>query len=226
MIRGISSKATQHLLAELAAQHQQRTGVPVQIESVGGVDAARRVQAGEAFDLVILASDAIDRLLAAGALRPGSRVDLVRSGVAVAVPAGAPAPDISTPEALRAAVAAAPSLAVSTGPSGVGLLALFEQWGLGEQIRARLVQPPPGSPVGALVASGQVALGFQQLSELLPIAGLQIVGPLPAAVQIDTVFSGAIGAQCQQVAQAEAVLQGMAAPDTAALKQRLGMASA
>ncbi len=105
-IRGISSMATRAVLAELAAAYQQRAGVAVQIESVGGVDAARRVQAGEPFDLVVLASDAIDKLAAGGAILAGSKVDLVHSPVAVAVRAGAPAPDIATEDALRRAVEA------------------------------------------------------------------------------------------------------------------------
>jgi ABC-type molybdate transport system substrate-binding protein len=114
--------ATKPLLADLVALYQaQAPGVQVLVESVGGVDAAKRVQAGEAFDGVVLASDAIDKLVSSGHVLAGSRVDLVRSGVAVAVPAGQPVPDISTEAALKAAVLAAPTLGYSTGPSGVQL---------------------------------------------------------------------------------------------------------
>ena len=136
LLRGISSMATRQVLAELTAAYAASAagaGV-VQIESVGGVDAARRVAAGEAFDVVILASDAIDKLMAAGHLLPGSKVDWVHSGVAVAVPAGAPLPDISTEDAVRNAVLAAPSISLSTGPSGVALAQLFERWGIAGQI--------------------------------------------------------------------------------------------
>eukprot|EP01041_Mallomonas_annulata_P018935 gene18935-38074_t len=129
-LRGISSMATRQVLAELVAGFEVNNPVKVAIESVGGVDAARRVQAGEAFDVVILASDAIDKLLAAGHLLPGSKVDWVHSGVAVAVPAGAPLPDLSTEDAVRDAVLAAPSISLSTGPSGVALAKLFERWGI------------------------------------------------------------------------------------------------
>ncbi len=218
--------ATRQVLADLSQAWQARGGTPVLIESVGGVDAARRVAAGEAFDVVILASDAVDRLLAAGHALAGSRVDLVNSGVAVAVRAGQPRPDLSTEDALRAAVLAAPSLSYSTGPSGVALARLFERWGVMDTLRERIVTPPPGVPVGSLLASGQVALGFQQLSELIHVEGIDIVGPLPAAVQIDTVFSGAVCATSAQPDEVRALLAFMAGPEAAEAKRRQGMTPA
>ena len=218
--------ATRQVLADLSQAWQARGGTPVQIESVGGVDAARRVAAGEPFDLVILSSDAVDKLLAAGHALAGSRVDLVNSGVAVAVRAGQPRPDLSTEDALRAAVLAAPSLSYSTGPSGVALARLFERWGVMDTLRERIVTPPPGVPVGTLLASGQVALGFQQLSELIHVQGIDIVGPLPAAVQIDTVFSGAVFATSPQPDAVRALLAFMAGPEAAEAKRRQGMTPA
>lgn len=215
--------ATRLLLTELADDFTARTGQAVALESVGGVDAAKRVQAGEVFDAVFLASDAIDKLLAAGLLLAGSKVDLVHSGVAVAVPAGAPSPDISSEDAVRAAVLAAPTLGYSTGPSGVALAQLFVRWGIAEQIQSRIVQAPPGVPVGTLVARGEVALGFQQLSELIHVEGITIVGPLPPAIQITTTFSAAIGSQTTQTEAVRALLAFMAAPQAAAAKQRQGM---
>lgn len=116
-IHGISSMATRQVLADLVAAFTQQSGTGAVIESVGGVDAAKRVAAGEPFDVVILASDAIDKLLAAGHLLPGSKVDWVHSGVAVAVPAGAPLPDIASEDAVRQAVLAAPASACLPGPA-------------------------------------------------------------------------------------------------------------
>jgi molybdate transport system substrate-binding protein len=223
MIRGISSMATQAVLAEMAAAWRERTGVPVQIESVGGVDAAKRVAAGEAFDVVVLASDAIDKLVAGGHLVAASKADVVRSGVAVAVRAGAPRPDLSSEEAIRQAVLAAPTLGCSTGPSGVALQRLFERWGIAQQIAPRIVQAPPGVPVGALVARGDAALGFQQLSELMHLDGIDVVGALPPAIHIETVFSAAAGAGSMQADAVRALLAYFASPDTAALKRRHGM---
>ena len=222
-IRGISSMATRLVLAELADAYQQRTGVRVAIESVGGVDAAKRVQAGEAFDVVILASDAIDKLVASGHVVAGSRVDLVHSGVAIAVREGATPPDVSTEDALRQAVLAARTVSYSTGPSGVALAKLFERWGIADQIRDRIVTPPPGIPVGSLVAKGEVELGFQQLSELINLPGITVLGPMPQAIQIVTTFSGGV---CSSSAQADAVramLAFMASPDAAEPKRRQGM---
>ena len=225
-ITGISSMATKGLLAELAQAYEQRSGRTVAIEAVGGVDAAKRVQAGEPFDVVVLASDAIDKLLATGHLAAGSKVDLVRSGVSVAVRAGALRPDIGSEEALKRAVLAARTVGYSTGPSGVQLAKLFERWGIAEQLRERIVTAPPGVPVGALVARGEVELGFQQLSELMHLEGIDVLGPLPEPVQIVTTFSAGVGAKAAQPDAARALLDYMASPAADAAKRRQGMTAA
>lgn len=224
-LRGISSMATRQVLSELAADWQSRGGAQLSIESVGGVDAARRVQSGEeSFDLVFLAADALCKLRGAGRVAADSVVALMRSTTAVAVPAGSPQPDISSEEAVRAAVLAAPSIGYSTGPSGVALQALFAHWGIAEQIAQCTVQAPPGVPVGALIARGEVALGFQQLAELIHVPGIAIVGPLPPAVAIDTVFGGAVVAGAPQADAARRVLAFMVSPEAAQAKRRQGMA--
>ena len=215
--------ATRQVLAELAADYVGRSGCAVAIESVGGVDAARRVQAGEPFDVVFLASDAIDKLIASGHVASGSKVDLVLSPVAVAVRAGAPQPDIATEDALRQAVLAAPSVGYSTGPSGTALMRLFERWGIVEKMQGRIVQAPPGVPVGTLVARGEVALGFQQLSELMHLEGIAVVGPLPEPVQIVTTFSAGMCAASSQPDAVRGLLDFMASPDAALPKRRHGM---
>jgi len=222
-IKGISSMATRQVLAELVDAFQRRTGCRVAIESVGGVDAARRVQAGEAFDVVFLASDAIDKLVAAGCVQAGSKVDLVRSGVAVAVRAGAQQPDISTEDALRQAVLAARSISYSTGPSGVALARVFERWGIAGEIQGRIVQAPPGVPVGTLVARGEVELGFQQLSELINLEGITVLGPLPPALQIITTFSAGVCTGTRHAAAVRALLDDMNSPEAIDAKHRQGM---
>ena len=223
MLKLISSMATRQLLADFAALWQDKSGIKVVVESVGGVDAAKRVQAGEVFDGVVLAGDAIDKLIASGHLLAGSRIDLVHSNVAVAVKAGALVPDISSEAALRRAIEAASSIGYSTGPSGVALIKLFERWGLSGDLASRLVQAPPGVPVAALVARGEVALGFQQLSELINQEGITVVGVLPESVAITTVFSAATCAVCVQTDKLSPFLTWMAAPDMLAVKQRHGM---
>lgn len=223
-IKIISSMATRQLLADLIGRFQAAHPQPaIRTESVGGVDAAKRVQADEAFDVVVLASDAIDKLIAAGKV-VAPRHDVVSSGVAVAVQAGAPRPDISTEAALKQAVLAAPTLSYSTGPSGVQLAKLFERWGIADEIKPRIVQAPPGVPVGSLVAKGEVALGFQQLSEMMNLPGIDVIGPLPPAVQITTIFSAAVAATCADRAAAQPLLDFFVAADTAQLKRDNGMA--
>lgn len=222
-IRGISSMATRQVLADLVQAYTAQTGVSVAIESVGGVDAAKRVQAGEALDVVVLASDAIDKLQAAGHVVAGSKVDVVHSGTAVAVRAGALLPDVSSEDAVRSAVLAARSVSYSTGPSGVALAKLFERWGIADQIQGRIVTPPPGVPVGSLVANGEVELGFQQLSELLHVPGITVVGSLPPGIQITTTFSAAVCATCAQPQVAQAFLQFLCSDAAAEAKRRQGM---
>lgn len=225
-LTGISSMATRAVLAELAADYALQQGVAVDFESVGGVDAARRVQAGEAFDLVVLASDAIDRLIAAGRVVADSKADLVHSGVAIAVKAGASLPDIGSEDAVRRAVLAAGSIGYSTGPSGVQLLKLFERWGIAETLRHRLVQAPPGVPVGTLVAGGDIELGFQQCSELMHLSGIRVVGPLPPGIEIDTVFSAGLCTASTQGPAVRSLLDFMTSPRADDAKRRHGMTPA
>jgi molybdate transport system substrate-binding protein len=219
----LSSMATRELLSELVAEYERSTGQPVVAEAAGGVDVAKRVRAGESVDVVVLSSAAIDSLIAAGCLLPDSRIDLVKSGVAIAVRDGAPQPDVGSEEAVKRAVSAAKTLSYSTGPSGVYLEKLFERWGILEDIRGRIVVPPPGVPVGSLVAKGVVELGFQQLSELMTLPGIEVIGPLPPEIQTITVFSGGVSSGCERAEAGRALLSYMVAPAVTALKERFGM---
>lgn len=218
--------ATREVLAELASMYQRISSQPVTSEAAGGVDVAKRVQAGEAVDVVVLAGDAIDKLIAEGKLLSGSRVDIVKSGVAVAVRAGASRPVIDSEEAVKRAVRAAKTLSYSTGPSGVYLEKMFARWGILDDIRSRIVVPPPGVPVASLVADGKAELGFQQLSELMNRPGVEVIGPLPPAIQSLTVFSGGIAAVCSQPEAARALLAYLASPATADVKLRFGQHAA
>ncbi len=215
--------ATRQLLADLVASYQEIVLCDIDIESVGGVDAAKRVQAGEAFDVVVLASDAIDKLIAAGRIDATSKVDLVNSGVAVAVKAGTSMPDITSETAVKAAVLAAKTISYSTGPSGVAVAKLFEHWGITEQIASRIVLAPPGVPVGSLLANGEAELGFQQLSEFIHEDGISIVGPLPPEIQITTTFSAGVCMASRQASTVRDLLAFMTSPDAIPAKLRQGM---
>ncbi|GEP48661.1 ABC transporter substrate-binding protein [Microbacterium saccharophilum] len=224
-MKAISSMATRHVLAELT-EAAVTAGLPrVDVDSVGGVDAAQRVAAGEQLDLVFLASDALDRLAADGHVDAASVVPLVLSQVAVAVPSGrddpAERPDgAAFPDAggVRDALRDAQRIGYSTGPSGTALVAMIEEWGLMAEIGDRLVQARPGVPVARSLADGDVDLGFQQLSELVGQPGVRILGVLPADCAIDTVFSGAVAATASDPDAARDVLAFMASAAASGIK--------
>ena len=215
--------ATRHVLDDLARAFEARSGERVAIESVGGVAAFRRIEEREAFDLVVLASDAIERLAAAGRVDAKSRVRIARSGVAIAVASGAPHPSIDDEAAVREAVLAARSIGYSTGPSGVYLTRLFERWGIAERIASRIVQAPPGVAVGTLIARGEVELGFQQMSEMIGVAGIDVLGMLPPEIQTLTIFEGAICANASAPERARAFLEYAVSSESDATKARHGM---
>ena len=225
-ISGISSMAMRHILAELARAYESLSGCCVVVEAVGGVDAARRVADGEAFDFVVLAADAIDRLAASGRVDGASRTDLARSGIAIGVAAGTAHPAIDDEPAVRAAIVRAQSVGYSTGPSGDHLLRLLERWGIAADVGPRLVRARPGLPVATLLAERDVELGFQQLSELMGVPGVDVVGPLPAAIQHATVFAAAACTPARQGPAVRALLAFLASPRADEAKRRHGMDAA
>jgi molybdate transport system substrate-binding protein len=223
-IAGISSMATRRVLAELGARYQVATGVAVSMAAAGGVDAAKRVRAGEVFDLVILADDVIETLETEGHLAAGSRVAFVRSAMAMAVRDGETRPDIGSEEAVRTALMSARSIGYSTGPSGTHLLAVLKSWGLDSTAKpGRLVQAKPGIPVASLVASGEAAIGIQQLSEFLGEPGIEVVGVLPPPVQARTIFSIGIGARSAYVEEARAAIAYFNASEAVEIMRRFGL---
>ena len=225
-LRIVSSMATRRLLAEyLAAFATSSPDIHVTVESLGGVEAAKRVQAGESFDLVVLASGAIDKLIASGRIRAG-RTDLVTSPIAVAVRTGASHPVIETEEDVKQAVLAARTIGYSTGPSGDHLAQTFKRWGIADTIAGRIVQATPGIPVGSLVAKGEVELGFQQLSELLHVEGIDLLGLLPPAIQSLTTFSAGVPETATQPEAVARLLAFMTSPAVAEIARQHGMQQA
>jgi molybdate transport system substrate-binding protein len=222
-LKVVSSKATKAVLEELLQELRTRSGPPIAFESVGGVDLARRVQAGEAIDVVVLGADALDALVAAGHLSAESKVDVAKSPLAVAVRAGSAHPDIATEAALRRAVLDARRVSYSTGPSGVAIAQLFERWGISSSLRERVTVPAPGVAVATLLAKGEVELGFQQLPELLGVEGVDVVGLLPESIAVITTFSAAVSAGCRDVQAARSLLAFFTSAETSAAKERYGM---
>jgi molybdate transport system substrate-binding protein len=225
-IKGISSMATRQILADLASAYQAATGQAVAIESVGGVDAAKRIRAGEAFDLAVLASDALGQLVADGSLIAGSIVNMAESPMAMAVRTGGARPDPLDEAAVRAVMAGGGRIGISTGPSGAHVLKLARDWGLETEVSARIVQAKPGIPVAKLLADGEVEIGFQQLSEMLGAPGIDIVGLLPASLQPGTVFAAGICKAAAQPDAARAFIAYLASAETADTKRRHGMTPA
>ncbi len=221
-ITGISSMATRLILGELAQRYEAAKGVKVAIQAIGGVDAAKRVREGEATDIVILASGPMAKLEAEGHLVAGSVKGFTRSGMAIAVRAGAARPDIGSETAVKAAVMAAGKVCYSTGPSGDHLLQLCAGWGIAAD-DPRLVKAPPGIPVGTLVAQGEADLGFQQLSELIHVQGIEVLGPLPPEIQNVTIFAAGVSAMSAHPAETADLIAYLASPETAEVKQAQGM---
>ncbi|MGF6876925.1 substrate-binding domain-containing protein [Paraburkholderia sp. MM5477-R1] len=219
----ISSMATRHVLTKLADEYERQREQTVSVLSIGGVEAARRVHDGERFDIVVLASDALERLSQSGHLLPGSQIDVARSGIAVAVKLGEPRRDISSEAAVRDTILRASTIGYSTGPSGVHLIGLLRRWGILDAVASRIVEASPGVPVGNLVADGTVEIGFQQLSELIHQPGIDVIGMLPPDIQAATVFSAAICATSERREAAAGFLECLSSPEADSAKIAHGM---
>jgi molybdate transport system substrate-binding protein len=222
-IRVLSTQAPEQAYRELAPQFEKASGHTVTTVFTGTLDVQKRIAAGEAYDLIIMAGPAIDDFIKSGKIVPGSRVDIARSGVGVAVRAGAPKPDIGTTEAVKKALLDAKSIGYSTGPSGVYLTGLFQRLGVADQIKGKLKQTPTGVFVGNIVADGTAEIGFQQVSELAHFPGVDFVGPLPAEIQEITVFSAGIQAGAKQVDAAKDWVKFLTAPAAASAFKSKGL---
>lgn len=182
-----------------------------------------RIEAGERADLAILTSDAIDALMASGVLEPGSRVDLARSYVGMAVAPGAPRPDISSVEAFRQTLVAASTIGYSrAGASGIFFAGLLERMGLAAEVNAKATIIPSGF-TGQLLLDGKVELAVQQVSELMAVPGIEILGKIPMEIQPDTIFSAALFAGTAQAGAARDFVAAISGPAVAALYSEKGL---
>jgi molybdate transport system substrate-binding protein len=214
------SAAFKEAYLELVPQFERASGHKVENLWVPSVQMMSRLKGGETVDLVILSAAALDELRNAGFI--SDRTDLARSGIGIAVKSGARKPDISSGEAVKRAVLAARGIAYSTGPSGIYLMELFQRMGIAEKIKSRVKQVQ-GEPAGGVVARGEAEIAFQQVSELLPVPGIDFVGPLPADIQQITVFSAGLHVKATQPDAASALVKFLTAPAAAPVIRKKGM---
>ena len=219
----IASNAFRQAYLELVPQFEKASGHTVKTTWSGSLDIKKRLAAGETYDLLIMAAPELDDFIKQGKLVAGSRIDLVKSGVGVAVKAGAPRPDISSAESIKAALLSAKSIGYSQGPSGAYLVGLFQKMGIADAIKDKVKVSVVGQPVGNMVASGEAEIGFQQVSELLPVKGIDFLGPLPASIQQITTFSAGQFAAAKEPAAAKALAAFLAAPAATPVKTKHGL---
>jgi len=219
-IRVMQTAAFKAAYEELVPGFEKASGHKVTTLWTPSVDMMKKLKDGEVVDMAIMSATAIDELIKHGRLV--ARTNLATSGIGVAVRAGAPKPDISSGEALKRAVLAAKSVVYSTGPSGIYLKDLFERWGIAAQIEGKLVVVK-GEPAGAVCARGEAEMAFQQVCELLPVPGIDLVGPLSADIQKITTFSAAVHRNAAHPDSAAALIKYLTAPAAAATIRKAGM---
>jgi molybdate transport system substrate-binding protein len=219
----VSTLALMGVLRELAPGYEKATGTRIAPAFAPTAALAGRIGAGEAADVAVLTAAGIDELARDGTLAPGGRVDLARSVVGVAVRAGAPKPDIGSPEAFARALLDARSIAYSrAGASGIFFADLIRRLGIADQVNAKATVIPSGL-TGELAARGEAEIAIQQVSELLEVPGIDIVGPLPAELGGATTFSGAPFAASPRQAAGAALLRFLSSPDAAPIYRRKGL---
>jgi molybdate transport system substrate-binding protein len=222
-IKVLASGALQEIGHELLPQFEKASRHKVTVTWTGTVKIKERIEAGEVFDLVIVGAPEVDKFIASGKMVSGSRVDIAKSGVGVAVKAGMPKPDISSGEAVKKAMLAAKSVAYSSGPSGVYVQAMIQKLGIANEIKAKAKQTAPGTRVGQYLARGEAELGFQQISELIHETGVDYVGPLPSDIQNFTNFSSGIGSGAASQGGAKTLQAFLTTPAAAEVIKKNGM---
>lgn len=219
----LSSLATREAYLELVPEFEKSSGCKVATTWAGTVDINRRMAAGEVFDLVISSSSAIAELTSQGKIVSGTAANLAKAGIGIGVRKGAPRPDVGTPEAFKRALLDARSVGLSTGPSGVYLETLFERLGVAGTVKAKTRLVPSGGTVSTLLANGEAELGFQQISEIAHADGVDYVGPLPAELQLISVFAAGVHTGATRPAEASALVKFLTSPAGLAVMKKHGL---
>jgi molybdate transport system substrate-binding protein len=226
-IQVVSGGAFKQVLSALAAQYQKESGntLAITYQTVGQHLALIR-DGKEKFDVAILTPEAIDTLAKEGSIVPGTRADLAKTGVGVVVKAGAPLPDISTVAAFKQTLLAAKSVAYidpkSGGSSGIYVECLLQQLGIADQVNAKAVLVHGGA-VADHIADGEAEIGIHQISEILPVVGTTLVGPLPAEIQNFTVYAAGVGTAAADGATARALVKFLSGPHALPIIEAKGM---
>ncbi len=221
--RIFATNAFNAVLQARLPEFERARGITSEIEFTSSNRIQDRMVAGEHFDLVLAAGSSIDRLIEHGKVLAGSRADLGAAGVGLCVRKGAPKPDISTVDAFRKALLDAKSVAYTqTGQSGIYFASLLDRLGLMAAIKPKAIVHP-GGLIGHVIARGDAELGAQQVSEILAVPEVDLVGPLPAEIQNATMFSAGIGAATQQADTARALIAFLKTEDVKRVMRETGL---
>lgn len=222
-IKVLSSTGMRSVLSDLIPEFERASGHKVAISYDTANLLMGRIKAGESADLAILTGSAMDELAKLGKLASGSRVDLARSGVGVAVRAGAAKPDIKSVEAFKRTLLDTKSIAyTTTGASGIYFAGLIERLGIAEQVKAK-ARRPAGGAAGELVAKGEAEMAVQQIPELMAVAGIELVGPLPSEIQTFTPFPAGVLTDAKEAAAARALIEFLTTPAAVRVMRAKGM---
>ena len=219
----LSTISAKEALIELVPEFEHASGHKVNITYAGGSGLADQIRNGKHADLFIGPEEFSDPLLKEGRLQPGTRTAFARSRTGLAVRAGAPKPDISSPEKLKNVLLAARSVSYSTGASGMHFVKVTEKLGIADAVAAKKVAPKPGELVGAVVARGDAEIGVQQISELLPVTGIQILDPLPAELQQIIVYGATEFPGAAQREAARAFVNFLRSEPSKAVLRKMGL---
>jgi molybdate transport system substrate-binding protein len=225
-IKVLTAGAFKQVVVALVPAFETQTGNKVTVDNGTAGELKKRIEGGEAFDVAVVTPAVVDELIAKGKIAPGSKVTLASVGVGVVVKEGAPKPDVSSVEAFKHALLAAKSVAyidpASGGSSGIYIDKLLVKLGIADQIRpkAKLKQ---GGHVADLIVSGEAELGLHQISEIVPVKGVVLVGPLPKEIQNTTTYAAGLSAAVKNKDAAEALIKYLSGPEAAAVLKSKGM---
>ena len=223
-IKVMISNALKSTMEELTPEFEKATGNKLAITFGAAAELKASIEKGTPIDLAILTTATTDDLVKEGKLSAAGRADIARSGAGVAARKGAPKPDISTTEGFRRALLEAKSIAyVEAGATAPYIKSLFEHLGIADQIKPKLKPQPTSNPAAKAVANGEAELGITQISEILPYAGAELVGPLPAEVQLYTVYPAALATDTKDPDAAKALIKFLTAPAAIAVLKAKGL---